>query len=669
MTSSDSSPQPEPTLEPAEPKRRRRVSRIVVALVLLALLAAPPLWFGREILAWWTRMAAQARLSDGAITAAQQWLEWSERFDPSDGRTELLRARCLRHLYQQDRWKESVKLAEQKGAPAADVLHEAKLGLIQDGNLYPGFEDDLAAMSEAGVSANEIHAAMVSGYLARKDPALARLVLDAWKADQSDSAELAYLEGGYWMWMGKGENDYRSRRDCLEQARRQFETALARQPRHEMARVALAEWFEEQDRLEEALRQYAAMAVYAPASRTAVVRLAELLRRVGRAEEARGVLESLDAQAQTASEAAAQRGEIELQLGNYQEADRWFRLASAEGIEQGTVVQGRAISSALQENVVLARQLTARLDAVTNQQVRVDDLLSRLAASPSDAKIAEEVRKAMAPPAEPGMGPGAENRREGSAATAAELYAQHCSGCHGENGDGRGRAARHLFPKPRDLRTEKSRLASTVNGVPTREDIETVIRRGMPGTAMRAFDELSEDQRMLLAEEVRRLNRLGVAEHFVQTLTREGEEVDEEEVREVVRQCTTPGEAAPIPAIGPADPQAVARGKEAFSDLGCANCHGEEGTGETDLPLLDERGLAAPARDLVGEPLKGGQEPESVYLRILLGMPGTPHPACANVPENQIIDLVHYSRGLSHEPKQAQTNHERALRAWNTQND
>src|SRR5262245_9870295 len=52
----------------------------------------------------------------------------------------------------------------------------------------------------------------------------------------------------------------------------------------------------------------------------------------------------------------------------------------------------------------------------------------------------------------------------------AALYAQHCAACHGERGDGKGLAARFLFPKPRDFRSGRFRLVSTSNGIPTEAD-------------------------------------------------------------------------------------------------------------------------------------------------------------------------------------------------------
>jgi len=100
-----------------------------------------------------------------------------------------------------------------------------------------------------------------------------------------------------------------------------------------------------------------------------------------------------------------------------------------------------------------------------------------------------------------------------------------------------------------------------------------------------------------------------------------------------------------------------------YFELGCDKCHGAEGVGAEDIHVFDEKGRPSRPRDLVREPFKGGQEPESIYLRIRVGMPGTPHPGCRDICDEKLIDLVHYCRSLSREPKPVLTNHERAILA------
>ncbi|HUT88860.1 MAG TPA: c-type cytochrome [Thermoguttaceae bacterium] len=637
---------------------------VVVVPAMLVLL------FGRGILVSWARQTAASRINVGSLSAAQQWLDWAARLDPGDAETDLMRAACFRQLYQDDRWRETLESAERKGAPATRVQQEIKLGIIRTGRFREGEESEMGALIEGGASLDDVARAFVYGYLTRKEPERARMVLDAWEADRPDDPHVAYMQGVYWEWSSDRAGDVARRQACFDRAQAEYRNALARQPRHELAGTALAELLENRDRLEESLEQCVALATRCPASETGKVGLARLLRQLGRLDEARAVLKSPASQPEPPSAVAVEVGRIELDSGNYDEAERWFEQVDLDQVEDSQTLTAAATTFALEEKTTHAERLFARIDAASYRSARIEDLLVRLATGPRDQKTADELKRLTEPSTTASAGGGAsgteqaeEDRPQSPATPAADLYVLHCGACHGANGDGNGRAVRHLFPKPRDLRTGKSRLVSTVNGVPTLGDLESVIRRGMPGTSMRAFDNLSEDQRKLLAEEVLRLNREGIREQFVGVLKSEGEEIDEDDVRQVVDLCTTPGEVVHVPPIGPPDAQAITRGKDTYLRLGCEKCHGDDGAGAWDTPLFDDKGRPSPPRDLVREPLKGGEEPESIYLRIFAGMPGTAHPGCWNVPEDRLVDLVHYCRSLSREPKRVLTNHERGLQA------
>lgn len=77
--------------------------------------------------------------------------------------------------------------------------------------------------------------------------------------------------------------------------------------------------------------------------------------------------------------------------------------------------------------------------------------------------------------------------------------------------------------------------------------------------------------------------------------------------------------------------------------------------------MFDDAGRPTVPRDLVHEPMKGGPSPEALYLRLRLGMPGTPHPAVASLTEQELIDLVHFCSSLAREPTPT-TNYARSLR-------
>jgi hypothetical protein len=79
--------------------------------------------------------------------------------------------------------------------------------------------------------------------------------------------------------------------------------------------------------------------------------------------------------------------------------------------------------------------------------------------------------------------------------------------------------------------------------------------------------------------------------------------------------------------------------------------------------MYDEARRPTTPRNLVRDPMKGGSQAQSLYLRIRLGMPGTPHPASPALQEADLVALVHYCQSLGREPKQHLTNSQRAALA------
>jgi len=226
------------------------------------------------------------------------------------------------------------------------------------------------------------------------------------------------------------------------------------------------------------------------------------------------------------------------------------------------------------------------------------------------------------------------------------LYVQHCGSCHGEKGDGQGTAARFLFPKPRDFRNGQFRLVSTTNGFPTVGDIQTVLSRGMPGSSMPPWPNISKADQQLLAEWIVEFRREGIRDVERAMAAEDGEEVDEEELREVVQLLTTPGPVIEVPEIPAASPEAIERGKQLYLKT-CVGCHGKEGKGDGQEKMVDAKGLPARPRDLTKGIFKGSPDPQSVYRRTQAGMPGSPMPATPKVTPEQIADLVHFVLSLS----------------------
>lgn len=244
-----------------------------------------------------------------------------------------------------------------------------------------------------------------------------------------------------------------------------------------------------------------------------------------------------------------------------------------------------------------------------------------------------EVAPATAPQADPPNG--------------AALFAQNCAQCHGPRGDGNGVA--NILPRARNFGEGKFRLATTANGVPTDDDLLAVLRNGIPGSAMPSFKDLGEPALHALVGQVRRLTRVGVLDRLRRLSEQEGD-VNWTELCLTTEKLTGPGTPLTVPREFPApSADSLARGRKIFMS-GCASCHGQDGRGDgpqvKDLKNAD--GTPNRPRDLTLGQFKGGSEPERIYARIVLGMPGSPMPASTNLPPGDVLDLVNFVRSLAH---------------------
>lgn len=230
-------------------------------------------------------------------------------------------------------------------------------------------------------------------------------------------------------------------------------------------------------------------------------------------------------------------------------------------------------------------------------------------------------------PAGAGEPGGAPRTTAAGLARGAELFRAECAGCHGLEGDGNGVADPEMQPRPRDLRSGKFKLRSTMARSPiTQAELVTTITRGIPGTSMPSFGFLDEADRETLAE-------------FVASLARLPEEDRADDL-----------DIPPEPA---ASAERLAEGERLYADLGCPACHGDEGRGDGGAApyLKDEWGSRTQPRDLTLGSFKGGDSGVDLYRRFAIGMPGTPMPSYADLigPE-QMWSLVMYVQSL-HRPR------------------
>ena len=233
-------------------------------------------------------------------------------------------------------------------------------------------------------------------------------------------------------------------------------------------------------------------------------------------------------------------------------------------------------------------------------------------------------------------------------AQAKQLYTNHCAACHGDTGDGKGDAAKWLYPRPRDFRRSEFRIVTTDNGNPSDADLLGVLDRGMPGSAMPSFSHLSGSGKTSLVAYVRHLTSQGIEQQQIADAKEYGDEPNLEEISEVVADCTRPGDRLAIPELGSATSESIERGAKVYAEA-CVSCHGKTGKGDGAERQFNTDGTPTQPRDFTKGIFKGRPEPEELFARVRAGMPGSPMPAEQNLTDEQLSDLVAFMLSLSDE--------------------
>ncbi len=177
------------------------------------------------------------------------------------------------------------------------------------------------------------------------------------------------------------------------------------------------------------------------------------------------------------------------------------------------------------------------------------------------------------------LGPTALLGQEADVPAARKLYLLNCAVCHGDNGRGNGRAARFVFPKPRDFSSGKMRLVSTVNHVAGAKDIRKAIELGFPGTSMQSWKELGDERIQQLVDEVIRLRNQGVRKRLQEQLRKEEGDAATEEIAidAIVEGLTLPGNTWQAPPPDLFVNASIQRGEQVYLKQSCHSCHGREG--------------------------------------------------------------------------------------------
>lgn len=226
-----------------------------------------------------------------------------------------------------------------------------------------------------------------------------------------------------------------------------------------------------------------------------------------------------------------------------------------------------------------------------------------------------------------------------------ELFSRQCAVCHGDVGDGAGKFAYLMNPRPRNLQQGNFKLATTQNQVPSDEDLIRTISRGMPGSAMPPWGHLPISDLQALSAFVRDIRTKAVREN-AQAMVGKGE-METQGVEAFVTSRVQPGAPLVVPPEPVQDDIRWFNGRRLYLE-GCASCHGADGQPVADAVKFDSEGYPVPPRSFVSGIFKGGSEGHQLYVRIVKGLKGTPMPASeGNYTNDDVWDLIHYVQSLS----------------------
>ena len=226
----------------------------------------------------------------------------------------------------------------------------------------------------------------------------------------------------------------------------------------------------------------------------------------------------------------------------------------------------------------------------------------------------------------PVLGAQTELGSEAERADGKQLYDKYCSQCHGTAGDGKGYATPRLKPEPRDFTSGKYKFRTTPSGsLPTDADLIRVIQLGLPYTSMPGWPQFTDQQ-------VRNLV------YYLKTFNADFQNAERH------------GEPIQIGSAPESTEESITRGKQLYTEQGCAACHGEggRGNGQSAPTLLDDWGKHIRPADLTERwTFRGGPTKADIFRTFSTGLNGTPMPSYADVlQEEDRWHLVNYIYSL-----------------------
>lgn len=205
-----------------------------------------------------------------------------------------------------------------------------------------------------------------------------------------------------------------------------------------------------------------------------------------------------------------------------------------------------------------------------------------------------------------------------------ESYEQYCLRCHGADGKGDGPDAKRVPVTPRNFTRGVYKFRTTASGTPPSDkDLIYTLDHGMSGAGMPSFANLSLNVKKSLIA-------------YIKTFAPDF------------------GTYPPQPLAEPNTKARVdlARGKEIYTKLQCALCHGEAGraNGTSAPTLTDQWGAPIKPANLYQEwTYRAGSSARDIYFRLMAGISGTPMPSYDGaITSDEAWQLANYVVSLQH---------------------
>jgi mono/diheme cytochrome c family protein len=208
-------------------------------------------------------------------------------------------------------------------------------------------------------------------------------------------------------------------------------------------------------------------------------------------------------------------------------------------------------------------------------------------------------------------------------------------------------------------------MVSTVNRIPSDADLVRTIRFGQPGTSMPAFAKLTDENVESLIPVLRQFMNEGLRERYKNEssdVADSNEITPTESETQWMLDHSQPGTQVDVPDLKSGE-SITARGRVLFQTSGCSQCHATDRLAPViNKQLFDGVGRPIYAPNLSIDSFHSGTEARDIYLRIALGIPGTPHPALAENSADETGAITAFIQSIHSPNPTPSTNYQRGVR-------